>query len=232
MRKVCIITGSRKGLGKALSEYYLSKGFVVVGCSRGEATIQDADYRHFCLDVSDEKAVVKMVRAVKKEFGRIDLLLNNAGIASMNHFLTTAKSSVESVFATNFMGSFLFARECAKMMMKQRSGNIINYSTVAVPLSLEGEAVYSASKAAIESLTKTIAKELSTYGIRVNAVGPTPIETDLIKTVPKEKIEELVQKQTIKRLGKAADVINVINFFVDAKSDFITGQVIYLGGVN
>ena len=232
MRKVCIITGSRKGLGKALSEYYLSKGFVVVGCSRGEASVKDENYRHFCLDVSDEKAVVKMVRAVKKEFGRIDVLLNNAGIASMNHFLTTSAVSVEKVFATNFLGSFLFARECAKVMMKQKSGNIVNYSTVAVPLSLEGEAVYAASKAAIESLTKTIAKELSIYDIRVNAVGPTPIATDLIKAVPKAKIDELIAKQTIKRLGKVEDVINVIDFFIDERSEFVTGQVVYLGGVN
>ncbi len=232
MRNVFIVTGSRKGLGRALCEYYLEKGHIVAGCSRGEGGIEHENYRHFCLDVSDEKAVVAMVRAVKKEFGRIDVLVNNAGIASMNHLLTTSKESVDSVFATNFTGSFLFLRECAKAMRKNKSAGIVNYSTVATALNLEGEAVYAASKAAIESLTKTAAKELAPYGIRVNAVGPTPIDTDLIKSVPKQKIEQLIEKQTIKRLGRFEDVANAVDFFIDAKSGFVTGQVLYLGGVN
>lgn len=232
MRNVFIITGSRKGLGRALCEYYLHKGHTVAGCSRGESELAHENYRHFRLDVSDEKAVVAMVRAVKKEFGRIDVLVNNAGIASMNHLLTTSKESVDNVFATNFTGSFLFLRECAKAMRKNKSAGIVNYSTVATALNLEGEAVYAASKAAIESLTKTAAKELAPYGIRVNAVGPTPIDTDLIKSVPKQKIEQLIEKQTIKRLGRFEDVANAVDFFIDAKSGFVTGQVLYLGGVN
>ncbi|MGM0534241.1 MAG: SDR family NAD(P)-dependent oxidoreductase [Campylobacterota bacterium] len=232
MRNVFIITGSRKGLGRALCEYYLEKGHIVAGCSRGESELAHENYRHFRLDVSDEKAVVAMVRAVKKEFGRIDVLVNNAGIASMNHLLTTSKESVDNVFATNFTGSFLFLRECAKAMRKNKSAGIVNYSTVATALNLEGEAVYAASKAAIESLTKTAAKELAPYGIRVNAVGPTPIDTDLIKSVPKQKIEQLIEKQTIKRLGRFEDVANAVDFFIDAKSGFVTGQVLYLGGVN
>jgi 3-oxoacyl-[acyl-carrier protein] reductase len=232
MSKVVIITGSSKGLGAFLAKHYLQKGYVVAGCSRSEGAIQDKNYRHFILDVCDEKAVVKMVRSVKKEFGRIDVLLNNAGVASMNHFLTTSLASVKKVFETNVFGSFLFARECAKSMMKNKSGVIVNYSTVAVPLALEGEAVYSASKAALESLTKTTAKELGVHNIRVNSVGPTPVATDLIKAVPKEKIDELVAKQTIRRLGLPQDVANVIDFFIDDKSGFITGQTIYLGGVN
>jgi 3-oxoacyl-[acyl-carrier protein] reductase len=232
MSKVVIITGSSKGLGAFLAKHYLEKGYIVAGCSRSEATIQDKNYRHFILDVSDEKAVVAMVRGVKKEFGRIDVLLNNAGVASMNHFLTTSLASVKKVFETNVFGSFLFARECAKSMMKNKSGVIVNYSTVAVPLALEGEAIYSASKAALESLTKTTAKELGIHNIRVNSVGPTPVATDLIKAVPKEKIDELIAKQTIHRLGLPQDVANVIDFFIDAKSEFITGQTIYLGGVN
>ncbi|HGY9613784.1 SDR family NAD(P)-dependent oxidoreductase [Vibrio harveyi] len=226
-----VITGSRKGLGKALAEHYLAQGHTVIGCSRQESSIEHDNYHHFELDVTDEKAVVSMVRSVRKQFRTVDVLVNNAGMAAMNHFLTTPLSSAEKVMATNVFGTFLFSREIAKLMMKQKSGSIVNYSTVAVALDLEGEAIYAASKAAVESLTKISAKELSPYGIRVNAVAPTPVPTDLIKAVPKQKIEELIASQAIKRLGKEEDVINVVDFFISPRSEFVTGQVIYLGGV-
>ena len=231
MNKVIIITGTRKGIGKELSQYYLNKGFIVAGCSRGASSIDHQNYKHFELDVSDEKSVIKMVRTVKKEFGKIDILLNNAGIASMNHFLTTSFQTVQNIFNTNFFGTFVFSREASKIMMKQKFGRIVNFTTVATALRLEGEAIYAASKAAIENMTQTIAKELATYGITVNAIGPTPIETDLIKAVPKDKIQDLLDSQAIKRFGTFDDIKNVIDFFINEKSNFITGQIIYLGGV-
>ena len=232
MKKVILITGTRKGIGKDLAQYYLNLGFNVVGCSRGYGTIDNNDYRHFELDVSNEKDVVKMVRATKREFGRIDILLNNAGIASMNHFLTTSYSTVQNIFNTNLLGTFLFSREVSKVMMKQKNGRIVNYTTVASALRLEGEAIYAASKGAVENFTQTISKEVAPYNITVNAIGPTPVETDLIKAVPKDKIADLLDKQAIKRFGTFEDIKNVIDFFIDDKSDFITGQVIYLGGVH
>jgi 3-oxoacyl-[acyl-carrier protein] reductase len=232
MSKVIVITGSSKGLGKELSLYYLELGNIVVGCSRGDTNISHENYRHHSLEVNDETKVIKMIRSTKKEFGRIDILLNNAGIASMNHFLTTSISSVEKVFATNFFGTFLFSREVSKVMMKQKSGRVINYSTVASALRLEGEAIYAASKAAIENLTQTIAKELAPFNITVNAIAPTPAQTDLIKAIPKEKIEALLDKQAIKRYATIDDIKNVIDFFIDEKSNFITGQILYLGGVH
>lgn len=237
MSKIIIITGTRKGIGKDLAEYYLSKDFIVCGCSRGESSITHSNYKHFCLDVSDELAVVSMVRSVKKEFGSIDILLNNAGIASMNHILTTPYKTMQNIFATNVFGSFLFVREVAKVMAqdskKQKNPKrIVNFATVATPLRLEGEAVYAASKAAIVSLTQVLAKELSEFNITINAVGPTPVPTDLIKNVPKEKMQALLNQQAIKRFGEFRDVLNVIEFFINPNSDFITGQVIYLGGVN
>lgn len=232
MSRIIIITGTRKGIGKELALYYLDNNDIVIGCSRGDSSIDNSNYRHFSLDVSDEKAVVSMIRSVKKEFGKIDVLLNNAGIASMNHFLTTSYETVKNIFSTNFFGTFLFSREVSKVMMKQKFGRIVNFTTIAAPLSLEGEAIYASSKSAIENLTQTISKELAAFNITVNAIGPTPIETDLIKAVPKDKIEELLNKQTIKRFGTFEDIKNVINFFIDKKSDFITGQIIYLGGVN
>jgi len=232
MKKVILITGTRKGIGKELAEYYLSLGCNVIGCSRGPGTIVNSGYRHYELDVSNEKDVVKMVRAVKKEFERIDILLNNAGIASMNHFLTTPYQTVQNIFNTNFFGTFLFSREVSKVMMRQKFGRIVNYTTVASALRLEGEAIYAASKGAIENFTQTISKEVAPYNITVNAIGPTPVETDLIKAVPKDKIADLLDKQAIKRFGTFEDIKNVIDFFIDDKSNYITGQIIYLGGIH
>ena len=117
-------------------------------------------------------------------------------------------------------------------MSRSGGGRIINFTSVANPLNLEGEAIYAASKAAVESLTKTAAKELSGMDITVNAIGPTPIETDLIKFVPKEKIEALVKQQSIQRLGTYEDILNTVDFFIKPESNFITGQILYLGGVN
>lgn len=232
MSQIIVITGTSKGIGQSLANYYLENGEIVIGCSRGKSSIEHDNYRHFSLEVNDEKAVIKMVRTVKKEFGKIDILLNNAGMASMNHILTTSVSSVEKIFATNFLGTFIFTREVAKVMMKQKYGRVVNYTTVASALRLEGEAIYAASKAAIENFTQTSAKELAPFNITVNAIGPTPVQTDLIKAVPKDKIDELLVKQAIKRFGQFDDIKNVIDFFISKKSDFITGQIIYLGGVS
>ena len=117
-------------------------------------------------------------------------------------------------------------------MMKNKCGRIVNFSTVAVPLKLEGEAIYASSKAAIVKLTEIMSKEFANLGITVNAIGPTPIETDLIKSVPKEKMDNLMNVQSIKRYGELSDISNVINFFIKKESDFITGQTVYLGGIS
>lgn len=239
MCRVFIISGSSRGIGKALSEHYLGCGDIVVGCARSTSDIAHKNYRHFILDINDEKAVVAMVRAVKKEFGKIDICLNNAGMASMNHILTTSYESAKTLVDVNFLGTFLLSREVAKAMISAKisnknsakSGVIINFSSVAAPLCLEGEAIYAASKAACENLTKTMAKELASYSIRVNAIALTPVQTDLIKAVPKDKINALLEQQAIKRFGEFGDIINVIDFFISQKSDFITGQIITLGGV-
>lgn len=228
---VVLITGSRKGIGRQLSEYFLTLGHQVIGCSRSENDLEHINYTHYCLDVADEGAVKNVFSAIRKNFGKLDVLINNAGIASMNHLLLTPGSTVDKLFQTNFKGTFLFSREAAKLMQKNRFGRIVNFSTVAVALDLEGEAIYAASKNAVEQLTRVMAKEVGGLGITVNCIGPTPIDTDLIRAVPKNKIEELIAHQAVRRMGTFGDVINVVDFFINPKSDFISGQTIYLGGV-
>jgi 3-oxoacyl-[acyl-carrier protein] reductase len=139
----------------------------------------------------------------------------------------TARKIVE----TNLLGPFLVCRESAKLMKKHRYGRIVNFSTIAVPMHLEGEAIYAASKSAVVTFTQIIARELAEFGITCNVVGPAPIETDLIRGVPAEKIDRIVNNLAIKRLGRFEDIANVIDFFIRPESDFITGQVIYLGGL-
>ena len=229
-QKVMVVTGSRKGIGRYLVEYYCDLGFQVVGCSRENSDFVNAKYRHFCLDVADEAEVKKMFQEIARSVGRVDVLINNAGIASMNHVLLTPMTTVRQIFETNVLGTFLFCREAAKLM-RGEGGRIVNFATVATPLNLEGEAVYAASKAAIESLTRILARELASFKITVNAVGPTPIKTDLIRSVPQQKMDALLARQAVRRFGEFRDISNVIDFMIKPESDFVTGQILFLGGV-
>ena len=229
--KVMLITGTRKGIGRALAEHYAGSGYHVIGCSRSPFEEELPNYRHCCLDVADEAAVKAMFADIGKREGQLDMLINNAGIASMNHSLLTPLSVVNNIIATNFVGTFLFCREAARLMQRERYGRIVNFVTVAVPLKLEGEAIYAASKAAVISLTQILAREFADFGVTVNAIGPTQVKTDLIRGVSPEKLDALVRRQAIKRYGEPRDVINVIDFLVQPASDFVTGQVLFLGGV-
>lgn len=230
MKPVLVVTGTRKGLGKSIAAHWLGLGWRVCGCSRGKASLEHPDYRHHQLDVADERAVRAMMRDTVKAWGTVNALVNNAGIASMNHLVTTPLTSAESLLRTNVLGSFVCMREAAKAMRRNGSGRIVNFSTVAVPLALEGEALYAASKAAVETLTQVAARELAPWKITVNAVGPGPVDTGLIAGVPRERIDALTSRQAIQRLGTAADIINVIDFYLRPESAFVTGQVLYLGG--
>lgn len=230
-KPVTLITGTRKGIGQFLANHYVRLGHTVVGCSRENPDWQLDGYEHYLADVADEDAVLKLFSGIRKSHGRLDNLVNNAGIASMNHSLLTPLSTVENILRTNVTGSFLFMREAAKMMKKQKIGRMVNFTTVAIPLKLEGEAIYAASKSAVLSLTQILAREYAPFGVTVNAVGPTPIATDLTRTVPKAKMDQLLARQAINRFGTFEDVANVVDFFLKPESSFITGQSIYLGGL-
>lgn len=226
-----LVTGTRKGIGRSIAEYYLRKGEIVIGCSRGETDLVHENYYHFCLDITDEFEAKKMFRYILKEYNGLDVLINNAGIASMNHSLLTPIATVRKILETNIVGNYIMSREAAKLMQKEKFGRIINFVTFAVPFKLEGEAIYAASKAAVISLTEILSREYAPFGITVNAVGPPAIETDLIKGVSSEKMNKLLTRQAIHRFGKPEEVCKVIDFFIDSENEMITGQTIYMGGV-
>jgi 3-oxoacyl-[acyl-carrier protein] reductase len=230
-KPITLITGTRKGIGKFLAEYYVKQGHLVVGCDLSEIDWSLEGYKHYIADVSHEATVKSLFAEVRKKYGVLDYLINNAGIAAMNHCLLTPLETVHNVLNTNVVGTFLFCREAAKLMQKKRFGRIVNFVTVAIPLRLEGEAIYAASKAAVLSLTQILAREFAGYGITVNSVGPAPVETDLIRSVPKERIDSLLSRLAIPRFGTFEDIANVIDFYLREDSSFITGQNIYLGGV-
>lgn len=226
------ITGASRGLGAAMAEHFLLRGDKVIGCSRQESSVSHPNYRHFCADVTDEAAVKDVFIEVRKSYTYLDALVNNAGIARMNAFALTPLDSLKKILDVNVAGTFLCSQRAVGLLRKSASPRIINMTTVAVPLQLEGEAAYAASKSAVETLTKVMAKELAPFRITCNAVGPSPIQTDLIKGVSSEKIEALIRQQAVKSMATPKDVIHIVEFFLHPDSALVTGQIIYLGGIS
>lgn len=229
-RRVIVVTGASRGIGRSLCETMLARGHRVYGCSRGPAQIEHADYTHFEVDVADEKAVVRMFNAVRKAGEPLYALINNAGAAAMNHALLTPASTVARLLEVNVQGTILCSREAGKQMTKHRLGRIVNFSTIATAYDLEGEAAYVAAKAAVAAFSRVLARELGERGVTVNVVAPNPIRTDLIAGVPEAKLQAIIERQAIKRFGRFEDVLAVIDFFLDPQSEFVSGQTIYLGG--
>jgi len=229
---IILITGDRKGIGRYLSEYYLEKGMTVIGCSRSETDLKHKNYEHFCLDVSDEKAVKKMYGEIRQTYGRLDVLINNAGVdlAFAPILLVPYKSALRTV-EINLLGTFLMSREAAKIMMKNSFGRIINFSSMLVKHEIKGTAIYTASKSAIISFTRVMAKEVYGYNITCNIIAPSAIKTDLMDSIDKDVLRDVLKRNAIQELCKTEDISNTIDWFIKTTSNSITGQIIYLGGV-
>jgi 3-oxoacyl-[acyl-carrier protein] reductase len=229
--KIMVITGTRKGIGKELAEYYVKKDFIVIGCSRGVSAINHPNYFHFSIDISDEKSVKQTFKHISNTYGKIDILINNAGV-NFAHSLVALVSykSAEDTIKTNFLGTFLMSKEAIKLMMKNSFGRIINFGSMTVRHEDRGGAIYTASKAAINTFSKILSKEIFKYGITVNVISPSAIKTDLMDTLDSTFLNQLLLRNAINEIGTTSDLINVIDWLITNESRSITGQNIYLGG--
>ena len=224
-----LITGTSQGLGLALAERLLADGWIVHGFARGKQSLAHERFTAHAVDVTDEAAVRAAVATIA-ESGRIELLVNNAAAASMNALLLTPGETAERLMRVNYLGTFHCLQAVGKVMVRQRAGRIVNVTTVAVPLALEGEAAYVASKAAVEALTKVAAKELASSGVIVSAVGFGPIDTALTRAVPKAALAKI--NEAIGR-PQGTTMTQAVDYFVGhlAAADFKSGSVEYLGKI-
>ncbi len=223
-----IITGGSSGIGAHIRDHLRSRGERVMTLSRREIK-EDED--HFKCDISNYSSLKKVYQKIIKNKYKVNSLINCAGIASMNLALTTPSDITEKIIRTNLIGTIFSNQVFSPLLIKNKFGRIINFSTIAVPLSLKGESVYVASKAGVEGFSKVLAKELASFNITVNCIAPGPISTPLLKGITQEQIKKIIDNQIIKKEMKTTDIIDIINFLLSDNSKNITGQVINLGGI-
>jgi 3-oxoacyl-[acyl-carrier protein] reductase len=230
IQPVMVITGTSKGLGRGIANYFLNNGYCVVGCSRGEPTIVHERYDHTQVDVSDEKQVQAWVRSIKRIFGRIDTLVCSAGILnSFSHVALTSGALLQSFLDINIAGTFYVCREVSKIMILQGGGSIITTSSIMTQLHEPGTSVYSLSKSAVTEMTKVLAREVAPMNINCNIIAPSYMVTDATSSFNAEYAPTILEKQTIKRPVTVEEVCNLVSFFSSPESRCITGQVINMG---
>lgn len=225
-----LITGTSRGIGRSLAEHFLQLGDEVIGCARSESTLQHPSYQHLTADLSQPGEVAEMMATIRRENRCLDTLINNAAVASMGPAALQPPRASQKMVDLNFCSLVHVTHDSIRLLRSASCPRIINLTSVAVPLRLDGEAVYSATKAAVEQWTRVLSKEIGPLGITVNAIGPAPVDTDLVRGVSKEKLEKLIAMQSVRRWATIADIVHAIEFFLDPNSDMITGQVLYLGG--
>ena len=238
--KVALVTGASRGIGRACALRLAKDGFTVVinyAHSAKEAEnvlslIQEngGDGMIYQADVSKLDDVKRMMRDVVKAYGQIDVLVNNAGIVRDEYVLMLNPDTLNACFDLNVKGYFYCAQQAVLKMFRRKCGAIINMSSVSGILALPGQSVYGATKGAINTMTATMAKELAPYGIRVNAVAPGFIETEMLDALPPEKKEEYLNAIPLHRLGSVEDVAGVVSMLASDDAAYITGQVITVDG--
>lgn len=239
-KKVALVTGASRGIGRQISLTLAKEGmFVIVNYCGSEARASKVleeirenggDGRIYQCDVADYQQTEVMVKDLIKAYGHVDVLVNNAGITRDNLILRMSEEEFDAVIKTNLKGCFHTIRHLSRYFLKQRSGKIINIASVSGVLGNAGQANYAASKAGIIGLTKTVARELASRGITVNAVAPGFVHTEMTEVLSDQVKEAAVAQIPLGRFGEPEDIANVVAFLASEKADYITGQVLCVDG--
>lgn len=240
MNKVAVITGASRGIGKAIALKFAKEGYNVVINYRGseekanevrlECMSQGVDAMIYQGDVSCFDEMDAMMKAVKENYGQIDVLVNNSGITKDNLLLKMTTETFMDVVDVNLKGTFNTIKAVSRIMMKQKSGVIINMASVIGLIGNPGQANYAASKAGVIALTKTVAKELAPRHIRVNAIAPGFIETDMTDVLNETTKESILKNIPLQTMGEPEDVASLTYFLASDQAKYITGQVINVDG--
>lgn len=230
--KIVLVTGSRRGVGKAVTEHFLAHGAKVIGFARSASTIEHPSYRHFEVDVGDPESIQRGFAALRQECSSIQIVVNNAAVLTSQYAMIMPPAAAQAMVNVNLLGPFLVSREAAKMMRKTKWGRIINIGSMAAALEPIGDSVYAACKAGLSTLANVMAKEFSSMNVTCNTLGINAIESDMLSQLPREKIEAIIASLPVPRFSKPDDILNVIDFFASERSSSITAQTVFLGGVN
>lgn len=215
-----------------LAEYYLEHGDQVIGLSRGSSDLTHSSYTHETVDIGDEAAVQQFFSRLRKAQGRVDALINNAGVAASIPALLTKLGHLEATFATNVFGAFLMCREAIKMMQRQGHGRIVNFSSINVPLLSAGSVAYNASKAALENIAGTLSHEVQDADITLNTIGISLVEdTGMMNGLNADALSEKQSQLTKPDVLKIAEVAHTVDFFLSEEARNITNQTLYFGGL-
>ena len=237
--KIAIVTGGSRGIGAAVAALLAEHGAAVVVSGRDATRLQravqeleerGATVHGVAADAAKREDVDRLVETAKERFGRVDILVNNAGTTRDGLLIRMKDEDWDRVMDTNLRGAFMTTRAAAKLMIRQRSGRIINIASTAGAMGNAGQTNYSAAKAGLIGLTKAAARELAHWGILVNAVAPGLIETDMTTALPAEARDALLAQVPLKRIGAAREVAEMVGFLAGDGAAYVTGQVFHVNG--